>query len=331
MALLAAERPSVLRRLYRSSPWLRRRVRAAKNRVSFDLVRLATWYVRRRSLDEALALADRMGDTFYALSPGTRRLALEHLALAFGEALTPAARERIARACFRNILRCFAEVVKFDEIRSRLDDYISVEGLENVEAVLERQRGAIAVTGHIGNWELLAAYFALKGVPVAAVARRIYNPRLNQLIVDFRTANGVRTITRESPGSSREILAVLRNRGILAMLIDQDTNAPSVSVPFFGRSARTPAAAASLAIRKELPVIAAFAQRRPEGGHRLSITGPLTIEPSGDRKRDIIELTRVLNRTLEERVRANPAEWVWWHRRWRRGPAPQLDLDAGVQ
>jgi KDO2-lipid IV(A) lauroyltransferase len=326
-----AQRRSVLRRLYRSSPRLRRKVRATKNRVTFDLVRLAMWYVGRRSLDEALALADRAGDVMYALSSGTRRLALEHLALAFGETLTPAARERIARACFRNVLRCFAEVVKFDVIRSRLDDYVSVEGLENLEAALGRQQGVIVVTGHMGNWELLAAYCALKGLPVAAVARRIYNPQLNRLIVDFRAQNSVKTILREGPSSSREILSVLRRKGILAMVIDQDTHAPSVSVPFFGQPARTPAAAASLALRGNLPVLAAFAQRRPGGGHRLSFTAPLTIERSGDRKRDIIELTRVLNRTLEERVRANPAEWVWWHRRWRRGPAPQLDLDAEVQ
>jgi len=331
MSSLPAHRHGALRRLYRSSPRLRRSVRLAKNHLTFELVRLAMWHIGRRPLDDALVLADRIGDAILWVSPGTRRLALEHLTLAFGDALSPAARERIVRACFRNVARCFIEVVKFDAIRAHLDDYVTAEGRENVEAALQQQKGAIVITGHVGNWELLAAYFALKGLPVAAIARRIYAPRLNQLLVDFRSRNGVQTILRESPASSREILSVLRNNGLLAMVIDQDTQVPSVSVPFFGRRARTPAGAAALALRRDLPILAAFAQRRPGGGHRLTVTPPLHIERSGDRKRDTIELTRLLNATVEERIRANPAEWVWWHRRWRHGPTPRLDLDAEVQ
>lgn len=323
-------RPRPLRRLYRSIPGLRRGVKAVRNRALYDLLRSVVAGLRCVSLDRALGWADRAGDMMYSVAGGVRRLALEHVALAFGDTVSPAARERIVRASFRNIIRCFVEVLKFDAIRPQLDSYIEVEGWQHAESVHQRQQGAIIVTGHIGNWELLAAYFALKGFPIAAVARRIYDPRINSLLLGFRSGNGVQTILRESPSASREILTVLRRNGLLAMLIDQDTHAPSVSVPFFGRHARTPAAAAALALRRNLPVIAVFAQRRPGGGHRLTIMPPLRIEATGDRKRDILALTKQFSRVIEERIRANPVEWVWWHRRWRRGPNPQLDLDAEV-
>ena len=52
---------------------------------------------------------------------------------------------------------------------------------------------------------------------------------------------------------------------------------------------------------------------------------------TGNRKEDIVTLTGTFNQILEERIRKNPAEWVWWHRRWRRGPIPQLDLDPEFQ
>src|SRR5262249_17051954 len=155
----------------------------------------------------------------------------EHVALAFGDTMPTAAHEKIVRASFRNIVRCFVEVLKFDAIRPQLDAYVDVEGWAHAEAVWQQQRGAIVITGHIGNWELLAAYFGLKGYPIAAVARRIYDPRINALLLGFRGDNGVQTILRESPSSSREILKVLNHNGMLAMLIDQDTHAPSVSVP----------------------------------------------------------------------------------------------------
>jgi KDO2-lipid IV(A) lauroyltransferase len=321
---------SRLRRLYRGIPGLRRGVREARNGLIYAVLRAVMALLHRVSLDRALRWADRAGDLMYRFAGGPRRLALAHVALAFGDAMSPVARERIVRASFRNVVRCLVEVLSFEAIRPQLDTYVEVEGWEHAQAVQTLQRGAIVVTGHIGNWEILAAYFALKGLPIAAVARRMHDPRINTLLLDFRTANGVQTILRESSGSSREILSVLRRNGVLAMLIDQDTHAPSISVPFFGRQARTPAAAAALALRRNLPVIAAFAQRRPGGGHRLTILPPLRIEPTGDRKRDVLELTKLFSQVIEDRIRANPVEWVWWHRRWRRGPTPQLDLDAEV-
>jgi KDO2-lipid IV(A) lauroyltransferase len=320
-----------LRRLYRSSPRLRRAVRRRKNAATFWIARLALWLPRQIGLERALSWSDRVGDLVFLLMRQTRRLALEHIESALGDELSPAAREQIVRASFRNIARSFCELANFDEIRPRLDQYVEVEGWQNIAAVREAGRGAIAITGHIGNWEILAAYFALRGIPVGAVARRIHERRLNDLIVAFRTRQGVETILRESPGASRQILNILKKRGVLAMLIDQDTKAPSVSVPFFGRQARTPAAAAALSIRRDLPVVPIFAQRRPEGGHRLMLLPPIYPPHTDDRRSDILEMTGAFNRVLEERVRENPAEWVWWHRRWRRAPVPNLDLDPEIK
>lgn len=318
-----------LRRLYRSSPRLRRAFRQLKNGVAFGLFGVGLGAVRRLSLPQALAVADRIGDVLYFTLRGTRRLALGHIELALGDVLAPPDRARVVRASFRNIARCFCEVAKFDEIRPQLDTYVDIEGWQHVAGVLAAGRGAIAITGHIGNWELLGAYFAHRGVPVAAIARRVYEPRLNQFMMDFRARNGVQTILRESPSASRDMLRILRDKGVLAMLIDQDTHVPSVSVPFFGHLARTPAAAAALAVRRDLPVLAVFARRRPQGGHHLTIL-PLSAPRTGERKPDIVALTEVFNQTLESRIRDNPAEWVWWHRRWRHEPMPDLDLDLDL-
>jgi KDO2-lipid IV(A) lauroyltransferase len=282
------------------------------------------------SLERALQVGEKTGALLYRLLRGSRRLALEHLRLAFGDQLSPTAREHLARASFINIARSFCEVAKIDDIRARRQEYFEVEGWEGAEWALAGETGAVVVTGHIGNWELLGAYFAWRGLKVAAIARRIYVPQLNRLLVGFRSRQGVETILRESPQSTRQILRALKAKALLAMLIDQDTHAPSISVPFFGRMARTPAAAAALAVRRELPAVAMFIQRRPQGGHRITIDPPIVIERSGDLQADIRGLTRKFNEALERQIRRNPAEWVWWHRRWRRAPLAQLDLDGAL-
>jgi len=319
-----------LRRLYKRSRRLRRFVRRRKDAVTYYAARFAFWLPRQVSLERALWLADRFGDLAYNISGETRRLSLAHLDLAYGDELTAEAKRNIARAALRNAARCFVELAHLDTIRARFDDYASVEGWEHVEALLALGKGAIVVSGHIGNWELLATYFTGKGLPIVAVARRLSDPRLNQFVFDLRARNGVHTILRESPTSSREILKVLREHGALGLIVDQDIKTPSVTVPFFGHPARTPVAPAALAVRRNMPIVAAFAQRRPGGGHLFTVLPPMPVPQTGDRRLDVLELTRHINQIFEQRIRLHPEEWVWWHKRWRRRPIPKLDPDAEI-
>jgi len=310
---------------------VRRLSRRLKNAGVTVGARVALGCAERMSLEQALRFGERVGALLYRVLRQPRRLALEHLEIAFGDSLTPTAREHLARASFINVARCFCELAKIEEIRARREEYFELEGEEHVQALLAAGTGAIIITGHIGNWELLGAYFAWRGFPVAAIARRVYAERINQLLVDFRRRQGVETILRESPHSARQILKALEANALLTMVIDQNTHAPSVSVPFFGRLARTPAAAASLAIRRELPVTTVFIQRRGGGGHRITVLPPFVVERSDDKRTDIAVLTRQFNLALEAQIRRNPAEWVWWHRRWRRERLPHLDLDRDFQ
>ena len=314
-------------RLYRRTG-LRRVIRRWRYALVYHSTRVAMLCLRRLSLPRALALADRAGDLAYAALPGVRRLALKHLAIAFGDTLPVAAREDIARAVYRNTARSVVELIKLDEIRPHFDEYVSVEGWEHLEEVRALGRGGIVVSGHIGNPDLLAAYAGSKGIVLAALAKRLEDPRLDRLLTDFRTGNGVRIIWRGSARTGREILRVLKQRGLLVLQIDNDIRTPSVSVPFFGRLTRTPAAAAVLAVRRDLPVLPAFTRRRPEGGHHFTVLAPIYPPGTGDDQRDVVELTRQFNQILEEQIRRNPSEWNWWHRRWRRRPIPGLDLDA---
>lgn len=319
-----------LRRWLRRSVRLRRFVRRRKNALVLALLRRGFAYVERRSLEEAFVLADRLGGLAFRWLVRPRRLALEHLELAFGRSLPPSAREHLARACFLNTARSCIEIIKVDAIRARRDSYFEFEGRQYLEQALAAGRGAIVVTGHSGNWELLTAAFSWDGVPVHALGRRLAEPGRNAMLVEFRLRQGVETILRESPSSNRQILRAMQSNAVLAMLIDQDTRAQSILVPFFGRLARTPVAAASLAIRRELPVVVAFIQRRSQGGHRITFGRPIEVQRSGDTVADIQVLARRFSEEIEAQIRRNPAEWVWWHRRWQHGSQPNLERAAAI-
>jgi len=221
----------------------------------------------------------------------------------------------LARA---NAGQAFAELSLFEKVLRR-PDYIRLEGVEALDAALVRGRGAIAVTGHVGNWELLAAWAAAIGYPITVVVRRVNDLRFHSLIIRFRAAAGVEVLVRDDPRFVAAVGEALRRNRVVAMLIDQDTRGPGVFVPFFGRPAHTPPGAALLALRARVPVVSVFMERRPEGGHLVRVS-PVPAElPRG--RDGVRELTARLTAAIEAQIRRSPAEWVWWHERWRKQPS----------
>jgi KDO2-lipid IV(A) lauroyltransferase len=304
-------RPPVVRRM-------RRALRQTRDTLLGALIVVVMALFRLLPLRAALAVAGGLAGVAAPWLGKPWRLAERHLAIAL-PALTPTRRRAIARAAFVNVGRSFAEIAKFPSLRAALDRYVSAEGIDHLRAGLAQGKGLLAITGHIGNWELLAAYCAAIGLPVDVIGRRPSHALLGRLLVTVRARGGVTTIFRDNPHAGRAILKTLRANRILALLIDQDTRGPRVFVPFFGRLAATPSGVAALALRTGAPVVALFIARRPEGGHVIRALPPF---PAVDPKRDDVEtLTASYTAAIEAHIRQHPDEWVWWHRRWRRRPA----------
>jgi KDO2-lipid IV(A) lauroyltransferase len=257
-----------------------------------------------------------LGDVAHAFLVTPRGLARAHVAIAF-PALDEETRARLVRETFRHAGASFAELALFAKV-ARDPDYVRLEGGPVLDAALAQGRGVIAVTGHCGNWELLAAWGARMGWPITVVVRRVTDLRFHALIVRFRLAAGIEVLVRDDPNFVRAVSEALARNRIVAMLIDQDTRGAGVFVPFFGRPARTPPGAAVLALRGRVPVVTTFIERRPEGGHLIRVTpGPTGVRRA---RAGVEELTARLTAAIEGQIRRSPAEWVWWHQRWRRQP-----------
>lgn len=295
-----------------SAPPLRKRIKRA---LRYRLVRGLLRLVRLLPLSAALAIGRFLGGLAYWVFVRDRRLSLAHLAKAFPEKSEPE-RKAIAREMFRSLGMLGAEIA----LVTKIDAATYVEVPPEAEAVLQQARagrGVIAVTGHIGNWELLFRRFVVAGWPAYAVGKGQADPRVTALIDEVRGPG--RTIWREAEGSSRKLLKAFREDAFLAMLIDQDTKVQGVFVPFFGELAWTPRAAAELSLRVGAPCVAVFIHRKPEGGHRVNARR-VDYVPTGDTEADVVGLTALLTAEIEAEIRRHPHEWVWMHRRWKTRP-----------
>ena len=171
----------------------------------------------------------------------------------------------------------------------------------------------VFVTGHVGNWELLAQRILRSGFEGATVARDAPNPFIGRWLEAERAAGALETINRGDPTAARKILGALKRGALLGVLLDQDTKVQSIHVPFFGRPAATPVAAAELALRRNAPVIAGFITRKTRG-HRIRLMRVALDDL------DVAGATALFSRLIEQAIREQPTEWVWFHDRWRTLP-----------
>jgi KDO2-lipid IV(A) lauroyltransferase len=304
-------------------PWhkrLRRRVRSALIRAGLRIISLLP-------LGIALRLGIIAGKLAYWLAPRQRRLALAHLAIAFPEK-SEAERHAIARASFVHLGRAAMELAAVRHLDGRLEEYMALDpGGERLMREAKAQgRGAVFATGHMGNWELLARRLARTGMEPLVIARRSWDERLDDFVASFRASGGVTTLWREDPGAGRQLLKALREGKGLGILIDQDTKAQGVFVPFFGRPAFTPRAAADLALRFRAPLFVGWSRRRGQGlvdGYVLELEAVAYDADAADREAEVLRLTGACTSRIEAVIRPNPAEWVWMHRRWKTLPDSQ--------
>ena len=267
--------------------------------------------------------AKRLGSLVYRMLPKKRAVATHHLLYAFGQTLDVKQAQQIIVETFQNLFRNAFECVRIASMnKNRFLEGVEVHGWEHIEAARRSGRGGILIGGHIGNWELAAAYMALRGLPIQVVARRIYLVPLDQKLAEMRERMGVKTLYRD--GSMRPMLTCLKNNGFLGILPDQDVKrVKGMFVDFFGHPAYTPVGPALLAIASGSPILITRHVRKGNG-HLIATDPPIYANREAPRDEEVNRLVTLYTQRLEQFIREYPSQWVWTHRRWRtQPPAPE--------
>ncbi len=203
---------------------------------------------------------------------------------------------------------------------------VTIEGSDLFLEALGEGKGAILVTGHLGNWELMLLALRIHtGQSLAAVMAETRNAQLDHWLKRMREQSGHTIISHKTAliGMVRH----LRRGGLLAMLADQDsTRGRGVFVDFFGKPAYTPAGPAHLAHRMGVPIIPMTMLRREDDPrrHHYRIHAPIHADPAADQESEIRRITQLYTKVLEEQIRKAPAQWVWIHERWRHSPGQKV-------
>lgn len=282
----------------------------------YYLARVASFIFYALPLRIGLTAGAILGRLVFSVLSEYRNIAIENLKAAFGGEKTKDEIRRIARRAFENLSKNAVELINFPKInKANLDRIIRVKNIDIIDSALEKGKGALLITGHFGNWELLGATLRLKGYPGAAVGRRIYFERYDRYLNALRKVHDVNVIYRDE--SPKKILRVLKDNGIVGILADQDMDSvDGVFVNFFGRPAYTPTGPVLLAKASGASIIPAFVIR--EGSrHTMIIEQPIELIDTGNKEADLATNTQRWSDLLESYIRKYPDHWVWMHRRWK--------------
>jgi KDO2-lipid IV(A) lauroyltransferase len=276
----------------------------------------------RLSWPRALGAGAALGDLVRVLGV-RRRVAAANLALAFPEK-SAQERERILVGHYRELGRIAAEYGRMPRLTHAPGDEVvaRVDGLDALESL--RGRGAVLLTGHLGNFEMLGAWLA-RFNPVDFLVKPLSNPAVEETIARLRREAGAGTIPLGA--GVKGVYRALRAGRWVALVADQDQRRHGVFVPFFGRLASTAEGPARLSLQLGAPIVFGAIRRQPDGRHHLRMDPPR--EPQGPASdANVLALTAWHAARLEQRIRESPEEWFWLHRRWKT-PPPNDTKPAG--
>jgi KDO2-lipid IV(A) lauroyltransferase len=241
------------------------------------------------------------------------RTVLRNLEIAFPEK-SEADRKAVAKAHWRNFGRFFVEFPMVDRI-VRDPARVEVVGRERLVAVAESGKPAVLISGHLSNFEIMAAAIIEAGVRCHVSYRATNNPHFDQRIRRSRARYGVTRLAPKGSEGSRDMLRALGRGEAVAILADQKFNA-GVAAPLFGVEAYSAPGPVVFALRYGVPLLPLSVQRLGKARFRVTVHEPIELEATGDRAADIDAGVRRMNGFLEARIREQPADWFWVHKRW---------------
>ncbi|MDF7826017.1 lysophospholipid acyltransferase family protein [Pontiellaceae bacterium B12227] len=238
--------------------------------------------------------------------------------------LSPRECKRVINTMYRYQGINFMEMIWYSlKGLEKVREVVEVDGLEHYEKALERGKGVLVLTAHVGNFELMPMATAANGYKLSVIVKRIKDKAVNDVIEKLRAHEGLTFLSTKN--AYRDCLKALRRNEVVGMIIDQNmTSDEGVFVDFFGKPACTSPGLAYMAAQSKAPIIPVFISRKPDGGFRMKAYPH--IEPPPDRlPASIHEATQLYTRIIEDVVREAPEQWIWMHRRWNTKPLEGQD------
>jgi KDO2-lipid IV(A) lauroyltransferase len=177
-------------------------------------------------------------------------------------------------------------------------------------------QGLVAITGHMGSWEICARY-CVKALPSAfhVLAKPSSNIAFKNFLERLRNKVGASVFWTDKKSLIKDILGALKKKETVGFVMDQKPeNRKGPIVDFFGRPTEFVSGPATMACRTGAPVAAVYCMRVGAFHYRLYAE---CLVPQGHEIKDEQIVTQKSAKSIEDIIRAYPEQWTWNYKRWR--------------
>ena len=187
-----------------------------------------------------------------------------------------------------------------------------VRGWEHVEALRAANRPILALTPHLGCFEIVSAYIGAR-LPMTVLYRPPKQSEFEPILRSGR-ARGQITLAPADLSGVRRLIKAMRAGEISGLLPDQAPgNGEGLWSPFFGKPAYTMTLAARLSEVKDAGVLFFWGERLPAGrGWRIHVS-----PPSEALDGTLEERVHSINREVERTIRQCPSQYLWGYNRYK--------------
>jgi len=227
---------------------------------------------------------------------------------------------RISWLNFRNHAKAYADLMMLP--RANVDSMrplLQVNGMENLEAARALGRGVLAVSCHMGSYEVVSAIWSTTLSPVSFFAEELEPRALFEWYRDTRARLGISVLTLDV-GGIRKVLQALRDEEMVITAIDRDITGTGHVMPFFGHLAPIPLGPAAISRRLGTPLLPVCVTRLPDDSYLAEATPLVMVEETDDPKADQIRATEQVLRRIEMFIQSHPEQWHVPHRIWDGSP-----------
>ncbi len=277
--------------------------------TSCFIVRILPWKVVVKA-GKALGLF-----AFYIVRYAKKR-STDNLTRVFGEERSAGEIRLIAKNVYKNMGITSLEFAKMPHMTD--DEFFAAtdykkEQIDYLWELLNHKKGVIFASAHMGNWEMLAEFGSRLGFNMSILFKPSTNPYLNKIWFGLRGNNKLIDISKDLSSVVRR----LRANEVICLLFDENARKRGIMLDFFGKPASTYKGPAYFALKTGCPVVCLyFVRKKEDAKHKFIIERTIWPKRTGNLEKDMLDILRQMNESLEQVIRQYPEQWNWIYKRW---------------
>jgi KDO2-lipid IV(A) lauroyltransferase len=263
------------------------------------------------------AIIDLLVLIAYTFNKKHRKIIDTNLNFAYDGALDKEQKDAITKRCYKNLINLMVDFVKNQGIsKEDINKKVEFKNTHYIEELIKNNEKIIILTAHYGNWELLALALSANFKSMSVVGRTLDSAVMQQILKANREQFGIDLIDKK--GGMIKMVKTLKRGNMLGLLVDQNqATDEGVLVDFFGKETRHTTGATMLAQKFDAVLLPTYITSDDYEKYTITFYEPIRAENSGDKEKDIQNLTQKQATMTEDIIKKNPYEWFWFHKRWK--------------